>query len=65
MSIEPIETPTTRKKGKKKWLVVLLAALLGATTALEPRALPLVEAATELLVPAASAAPLAGVKSAS
>lgn len=49
--LEPMEVePTTKKKGKKKWLVALMAAALAAVEVAAPHASPL----AELLVRAVS-----------
>lgn len=39
------------KKGKRKWLIALLAALGAVVTVVEPRATILVEALADVLVP--------------
>lgn len=69
MPIENKLLPTTKPKGKKKWLVALLAATLASVEVLIPHASPLAEllvrAVSPLVLKAAPSEAEQAVKSAS
>lgn len=50
MTIEPMGVPA-RKKGKKKWLVAIMAALLASVEVLAPAASPLAELVVQAVSP--------------